>query len=186
MCYTVVHTYAKVTRYNEFGHLIQTIQNTTEGQKLYCKPFYITENRNEDIIVSDLHLNAVVVTDREGRHRFSYKGHPSGFEPGNICTDELSHILVCDCWTRTVQMLDKDGGFLTLIPIDQKGIKIPESVVYDSKSHLLWVGIKNSNEVFVYRYYIRGQQANLEEGCDKQENPKDNNISTWWSEEEYI
>uniref|UniRef100_K1QSB8 Uncharacterized protein n=1 Tax=Magallana gigas TaxID=29159 RepID=K1QSB8_MAGGI len=58
------------------------------------EPNYITENNNGDIAVSD--YDAVVVTEREGRHRFSYTGHPaeSVLRPRGICTDALSHILV--------------------------------------------------------------------------------------------
>uniref|UniRef100_K1RWT6 Uncharacterized protein n=1 Tax=Magallana gigas TaxID=29159 RepID=K1RWT6_MAGGI len=108
MCY--IHTgTAKVTRYNQSGQLTRTIQHDNTGRGLYRYPHYITENNNGDVVVSD--RRAVVVTEPGGRHRFSYTGPPSGLglEPGGICTDALSHILVYDGRTKTVQMLDKDG-----------------------------------------------------------------------------
>lgn len=60
-------------------------------------------------------FTAVVVTEREGRHRFSYTGHTSGsgLLACGICTDALSYILVCDNRTETVHMIDKDGEFLS-------------------------------------------------------------------------
>lgn len=109
----------RVTRYNQIGQLTQTIQHDNTGQlTLYKNPYYITENNNGDVVVSDfeVHLSgAVVVLERGGRHRFSYTGHPSGSQlrPGGICTDALSHILVCDVRTYTLQMIDRDGQFLS-------------------------------------------------------------------------
>ncbi|XP_062587336.1 uncharacterized protein LOC134248975 [Saccostrea cucullata] len=102
-----------VNRYNYEGQQIQKIQHNNNGQQLYNDPNYITENIIGDVIVSD-YWRGVVVTDRGGRHRFSYTGPPSGsgLSPYGICTDALSHILVCDFITGTIQMIDKNGHFL--------------------------------------------------------------------------
>ncbi|XP_052693745.1 uncharacterized protein LOC128172016 [Crassostrea angulata] len=145
----------KVTRYNQSGQLTQTIQNDNTGLGLYRKPNYITENNNGDVLVSD--YGAVVVTERGGRHRFSYTGHPSGsvLEPRGICTDPLSHILVCDDTTKTVQMLDRDGQFLSHLLIRPSGIFTPRSLSYDVNTHRLWVGSRNNNTVVIYRYITR-------------------------------
>ena len=73
--------------------------------------FYITENKNGDVLVSDDDRGAVVVTSREGVHRFSYTRPPPStprLKPRGICTDVMSHILVSGCYTDTVQMLDRD------------------------------------------------------------------------------
>lgn len=105
----------KVHRYNH-TKLIQIIQNTNAGQDLYRYPRYITENNNGDVVVSYLDWSgAVVVTNRGGVHRFTYTGHPAGSElrPHGICTDALSRILVCDAISESVQMLDRDGHFLS-------------------------------------------------------------------------
>nr|XP_034319887.1 uncharacterized protein LOC109618176 [Crassostrea gigas]XP_034319888.1 uncharacterized protein LOC109618176 [Crassostrea gigas]XP_034319889.1 uncharacterized protein LOC109618176 [Crassostrea gigas]XP_034319890.1 uncharacterized protein LOC109618176 [Crassostrea gigas]XP_034319891.1 uncharacterized protein LOC109618176 [Crassostrea gigas]XP_034319892.1 uncharacterized protein LOC109618176 [Crassostrea gigas]XP_034319893.1 uncharacterized protein LOC109618176 [Crassostrea gigas] len=146
---------AKVTQYNQSGQLTQTIQHDITGRGLYSGPRYITENNNGDVVVSD--SNAVVVTDRGGRHRFSYTGHPSGSElrPRGICTDALSHILVCDGTTHTVQMLDRDGQFLSHLLIRPSGIFTPRSLSYDVITHRLWVGSGNNNTVVIYRYITR-------------------------------
>uniref|UniRef100_K1QXS1 Tripartite motif-containing protein 3 n=1 Tax=Magallana gigas TaxID=29159 RepID=K1QXS1_MAGGI len=149
----------KVTRYNQSGQLTQTIQNDNTDLGLYIQPYYITENNNGDVVVSDSY-SAVVVTERGGRHRFSYTGHPSGSRllPRGICTDPLSHILVCDGETETVQMLDSDGQFLSHLLIRPSGIFTPYSLSYDVNTHCLWVGsnsLWDNNTVVIYRYITR-------------------------------
>eukprot|EP00105_Crassostrea_gigas_P034189 XP_019918337.1 PREDICTED: uncharacterized protein LOC105317290 [Crassostrea gigas] len=145
----------KVTRYDQSGQLTQTIQYDNTGRKLYRDPLYITENNNGDVVVSD--YKAVVVTERGGRHLFSYTGHPSGSRlwPLGICTDPLSHILLCDDWTNAVQMLDQDGQFLSHLLIRPSGIFYPRSLSYDVNTHRLWVGSLYNNTVVIYRYITR-------------------------------
>ncbi|XP_062575530.1 uncharacterized protein LOC134237461 [Saccostrea cucullata] len=106
---------------------------------------YSKENQNGDVIVSYMidnvsELGYVVVTDRTGIHRFTYKGSKPGseFKPRGICTDALSNVLVCDSTTRTVQMINKDGQFLSVLLTEQQGIEDPYSLSYDYKSHRLW------------------------------------------------
>lgn len=70
--YTEYIRYGKISRYNQTGKLIQTIEQDNAGLEFYLNRSVITENNNGDIVVSD--SNAVVVTDREGIHGFSYKG----------------------------------------------------------------------------------------------------------------
>jgi hypothetical protein len=146
----------KINMYNSTGQYILTIEQDNKNTELYKYPTYIVENKNGDIVVSDLYCG-VVVTERGGRHRFSYTGPPSGstLVPQGICTDALSHILVCDRNTHTVQMIDKDGQFLCLLLTRQHGVKKPWSLDYDVKNHLLWVGSYSTNKVSVYRYVQR-------------------------------
>ena len=140
---------------NTISHNTQTIpHNDYTPRILYRKLTYITENNNGDVVVSDSSRYAVVVTSHEGIHRFSYTGPPSvpalpipafndsKFSPHGICTDVLPHILVCDSYTRTVQMLDRDGQFLSYLLTKQTpGIGyIPHSLRYDVNNHVLWVG----------------------------------------------
>uniref|UniRef100_K1RIX9 Brain tumor protein n=1 Tax=Magallana gigas TaxID=29159 RepID=K1RIX9_MAGGI len=151
----------KVARYNQSGQLIQTIEHNNKGLDWYRYPIYITENNNGDIVVSDsdylLESGSVVVTEREGKHRFSYTGHPSEsrLRPFGICTDALSHILVCDGRTHTVQMLNRDGNFLSHLLIRPPGVFSPHSLGYDVNTHRLWVGSWGNNNVVVYRYIER-------------------------------
>nr|XP_034319965.1 uncharacterized protein LOC105329701 [Crassostrea gigas]XP_034319967.1 uncharacterized protein LOC105329701 [Crassostrea gigas]XP_034319968.1 uncharacterized protein LOC105329701 [Crassostrea gigas]XP_034319969.1 uncharacterized protein LOC105329701 [Crassostrea gigas]XP_034319970.1 uncharacterized protein LOC105329701 [Crassostrea gigas]XP_034319971.1 uncharacterized protein LOC105329701 [Crassostrea gigas]XP_034319972.1 uncharacterized protein LOC105329701 [Crassostrea gigas]XP_03431997 len=149
----------KVTRYNQSGQLTQTIQNHNTGRRLYSVPNFITENNNGDVVVSDsidIMFGTVVVTERGGRHRFSYTEHPSGsgLWPRGICTDALSHILVCDLSTNTVQMINKDGQFLSHLLTEPQEMGVPRSLSYDVNTHRLWVGSLNK-KVCVYRYITR-------------------------------
>uniref|UniRef100_K1PMB4 Tripartite motif-containing protein 3 n=1 Tax=Magallana gigas TaxID=29159 RepID=K1PMB4_MAGGI len=142
---------AKVTRYNKTGTEIQNIQRDNKGQPLYKYPYYITENINGDVCVSDWSKHAVVVVVTSGQHMFSYTGQGSEFAPYGICTDVLGHILVCDSFSATVHLLDQDGQFLSLLLAEQQGVYGPRSVCVDDENNL-WVGQSNTNTVKVYKY----------------------------------
>ena len=169
MRYDITSKHTKTISHNN----IQSIpHNDNTPRILYRKPtyMYIIENNNGDVVVSDASRYAVVVTTHEGFHRFSYTGTPSvpailpkppltncKFWPHGICTDVLSHILLCDSYTRTVRMLDRDGQFLSYLLTKQSpGIGyIPHSLRYDVNNHVLWVGSWDENTVSVYRYINR-------------------------------
>nr|XP_034312080.1 uncharacterized protein LOC117684375 [Crassostrea gigas] len=151
---------AKVTRYNKTGEEIQNIQRDNKGQGLYDYPHYITENINGDICTSDWNKRAVVVVNKSGQHRFSYPGQGSGFYPWGICTDILSHILVCNSLvldfskksgTNTIHLLDQDGQFLFYLPIEQPDIKCPCSLCVDDENNV-HLGQWTTDTVTVYKY----------------------------------
>lgn len=75
--------------------------------------------------------------------------------PRGICSDALSHILVCDCKTQTVQMMDKVGQFLSHLLIRPSGIFYPYSLSYDVSTHRLLVGSLDHNKMCIYRYLTR-------------------------------
>ncbi|XP_078312201.1 uncharacterized protein LOC144617719 isoform X1 [Crassostrea virginica] len=165
------HT-GKVMRYDNTGKHKQTIpQNDNTPHDLYRYPYVITENNNGDVLVSDSLRGAVVVTSCEGVYRFSYTG-PSRSEllPRGICTDVMSHILVSDEYTDTVQMLDRDGQFLSyLLTRQSPGIHGPPlGLSYDVTNHVLWVGSSlDSNTLSVYRYINRHMAlSDTREHCD--------------------
>lgn len=109
-------------------------------------------------------VGAVVVTDRAGRYRFSYKGHPSGsgLQPQGIFTDHLSHILVCYDTTNTVQIVDKNGQFLSNLLIRPPGIFRPYSLSYDFHTYRLLVGsaLRYNNRLCMYRHITRLDAGN--------------------------
>ena len=142
---------AQVTRYSKTGKELQNIQTHNNEEDLYSDPHYITENFNGDICTSDYNKRAVVVVNKTGQHTFSYTGQGSNFCPLGICTDVHGHILVCDDFSKTVQLLNQDGGFLSVILSKQQGIKNPLSVCVDDENNLC-VGQWQANTVTVYRY----------------------------------
>ncbi|XP_078312151.1 uncharacterized protein LOC111134800 isoform X2 [Crassostrea virginica] len=142
---------AKVTRYSKAGKEIQNIQRDNQGQELFNYPYYITENINGDICTSDYNKCAVVVVNKSGQHRFSYTGQGSKFCPHGLCTDVLGHILVCDDVSKSVHLLDQDGGFLSFILSPQQGINYPRSVCVDDENNIYMVQ-HCTNTVTVYKY----------------------------------
>ena len=142
---------AKVTRHSKTGKELQNIQRNNQGQELYSRPHYITENVNGDICTSDKCICAVVVVNTSGKHRFSYTGQGSRFRPFGICTDVLGHILVCDDYSDTVHLLDQDGGFLSIIFSLQQSLTYPRGVCVDDENNL-HVGQQHTNTVTVYKY----------------------------------
>nr|XP_022287992.1 uncharacterized protein LOC111100415 [Crassostrea virginica]XP_022287993.1 uncharacterized protein LOC111100415 [Crassostrea virginica]XP_022287995.1 uncharacterized protein LOC111100415 [Crassostrea virginica] len=159
MCREDTNT-GKVMRYDNTGKYKQTIpHDDNTPHTLYKLPRFITENNNGDVLVSDPSRGAVVVTSGEGVHRFSYTGPPSGSRlwPRGICTDVMSHILVSDHNTDTVQMLDRDGQFLSYVFTRQTpGMYYPPyGLSYDVTTHAVWVGSIRNNTMSVCQYINR-------------------------------
>ncbi|XP_061185013.1 uncharacterized protein LOC133193028 [Saccostrea echinata] len=144
---------AKVIRYNKTGEKIQDIKKKGLIHNLYEFPGHLTENINGDICTSDWGTRAVVVVNKSGKHRFSYTGQPlqSEFWPRGICTDVLSHILVCDDYSQSVHLMDQDSNFLSLLITQENEIKRPRSLCIDEESNL-YVGEYESNLVKVFIY----------------------------------
>ncbi|XP_062589881.1 uncharacterized protein LOC134251470 [Saccostrea cucullata] len=147
----------KCIRYNSTLQPIQTIQYHKTGKPLYHEPVYITENKNGDIVVSDIG-KGVVVTDRDGKYRFTYTGPPEGlslFMPCGICVDTFLNILICGRLDQTIQMINRDGLLLSILPTKQDGMVQPLGLGYDEKNHLVWMGSGKTNKLCVYRYIER-------------------------------
>lgn len=133
-----------------FDSTLKKFHHINHDESLLRNPCYITENKNGDIVVSDFldtFKGAIVVIDWKGNYRFTYGGQPSESQiwPAGICTDALSHILLCDRNSGTVQVLNKNGEFLSCLLTDQsKWTHRPICLSYDFHTHRLWVGF-NSN-----------------------------------------
>lgn len=145
-----------VNRYSESSKNFFKIQVDNKGVDLYRRPIYITENKNGDIIVSDKNRKAIVVVDKQGRHRFNYKGNNSleEFYPRGICTDVFGHILICNHSYRdpSVHLLDENGQYLTTLLTKQRSVEdLPQDVCVDDKYNLYvaW-GVKNIIDVYSY------------------------------------
>lgn len=147
----------KVERYDKSGKLTMTLPDDQTQHTLFQDPYYVTENKNGDIVVSD-YWRGVFGTDNEGKHLFTYKDTPFGSRllPRGICTDALSQILVCDCHTETIHVLNKEGHFILFIPahLTNDAYGNPCSLSYDLNTHLLWVGSRD-NTVSRYRHINR-------------------------------
>lgn len=133
----------EVRRYNDTKQLVQIINVDEDGIFLFKSLFEITENKNGDIIVSDMKKKAIVVVDKNGRHRFNYIGrhNESNFNPGGICTDKLGNILVCNIHfnDHSIHLVDQAGQFLTCL-LKLRNFSASPIVLCVDDQHNLYVG----------------------------------------------
>ena len=115
---------SKVFRYSSTGTVLQEIQYDSQCQPLYQDVYYIAENVNGDIIVTDIKMKKVIAVDRLGIFRYSYSG---GKSASSVATDSFGHVIVTDFIGEKIHMLDRDGRFLRYI-IPEGGIEDPRAV----------------------------------------------------------
>ncbi|XP_048747638.2 uncharacterized protein LOC125659885 [Ostrea edulis] len=144
----------RVVRYNKEGRELWQSQYDAQGQPLYRYPRYITENVNGDICTSNGILNkAVVVVDRDGNHRFSYRGRQdeSEFNPFGICTDVQGRILVIVSVGNgdSVHVIDQNGEFITVLLTRDHGISSEYGLCRDSDNNIWLCG---GGTVKMYKY----------------------------------
>lgn len=145
----VIQNYFGIARYSIRGErkqfLTQIIKKWTPKPLLLGNSFraYIVENVNGDICLSvETNLsNAVIVIRPNGDHRFTYEGKGSfflikPFLPRGICTNALGHILIADENNHGIHVLNKDGGFLTMLTIPGEQQAIPISLCIDRQNNL--------------------------------------------------
>jgi hypothetical protein len=147
--YSNDHKQSKVVRYSGFTET-QTIRYDDQGRPLYSGAWYISENRNQDVCVSD--GESVVVVTASGKLRFRYTGPPSNtgesFTPEGITTNSQAHILVADRNNDRVHLLDQDGQFLRYILC---GLSWPRGLCVDIRDNL-WVAEQSTAKVKRIKY----------------------------------
>lgn len=130
---------SRVLRYT--GSEKHTFQFNDNGKLLYSsgEMKYVSENKNQDICVADNKAQAIVVINKNGKHRFSYTGPPSAsnesFDPVGITTDNHGQILTTDCRNHRIHILDQNGQFLRFI--DNCGLHTPWGLCVDTHNRLL-------------------------------------------------
>ena len=129
-------TEGKVVRYSGLK-IIQEIQKDSEGNLLFCMPYFVHENKNLDICVTEVKLQKVLVTDKTGSLRFAYSGNKAAkktFKPMDLATDSKSQILIADRVNNCIHIIDKDGGFIKII--DCFDLVEPFSICVSSEDNL--------------------------------------------------
>lgn len=103
---------------------------------------YIAENINGDICLSgETSLMKVVNVIRpNGDHWYTYEGKEASmtqpFLPRGICTNELGNILIADENNHGIHVLNKDGGFLTILTIPDDPLASPISLCIDHHNNI--------------------------------------------------
>jgi hypothetical protein len=94
---------SKVVRYSSTGTVLQEIQFDSRGRPLYEEAFYVAENVNGDIIVTDWKKKAVIFVDRLGIYRFSYNGVYDAYHLQDdecnataVTTDLAGHVIITE------------------------------------------------------------------------------------------
>eukprot|EP00105_Crassostrea_gigas_P005205 XP_011418717.1 PREDICTED: uncharacterized protein LOC105321926 [Crassostrea gigas] len=118
---------SKVVRYSSTGGVLQEIQYDSLCQPIYSSPYYITENVNGDIIVTDWKKNSVIAVNRLGILRFSYSKEKNIFFASAVVHDSFGHVIIADYRGDKIHLLDRDGQFLRYI-IPREGIKSPRAL----------------------------------------------------------
>ncbi|XP_056015684.1 uncharacterized protein LOC125676801 [Ostrea edulis] len=145
---------SKVVRYS--GPTIkQEIQFDVKGEKLYCRADFIDENKNLDVVVSDLGARRIVVVDKYGIFRFNYTGNLQSkrfknFGCTGVTTTSRQHVIVADEYNDVLHVIDSDGQFLMYI--DSCKLQRPGSLCTDSED-MLYVTEPVANKVKKIKLY---------------------------------
>ena len=131
-------------------------QYDSEGKDLYnsnCSEYFMTENINRDICVSD--TTALVVIDKLGNLRFRYHGKvfdtfKKPFTPRGITTDRRGNILIADLDNMFIHLLDQDGNFVRYITCGGSLDKIID--VSCDKNGRVWVAERDTAKVKCIKY----------------------------------
>ena len=131
-------------------------QYDNEGKDLYnsnCYDFFLEENINSDICVSD--TTALVVIDKRGNFRFRYHGKvfdtfDKPFKPMGVTTDPRGNILLADLDNRCIHLLDQDGNFVRYITCGGSLDKIID--VSCDENGRVWVAERDTAKVKCIKY----------------------------------
>ncbi|XP_061196300.1 E3 ubiquitin-protein ligase TRIM36-like [Saccostrea echinata] len=132
-------------------------QYDDKGKPLYhsgCYDYFLTENRNGDVCVSD--TTALVVIDKSGKFRFKYHGNvfatfDKPFKPRGIATDKDGIILLSDLDNSCIHLVDENGKFLRYITCGRSLNKVCDLCI-DYRGQI-WIAERNSARVKCIEYH---------------------------------
>lgn len=140
------------------GHVQGEYQYDNHGKELFnsnCYDFFLAENRNGDICVSD--TASLVVLDKTGKFRFRYHGKvfdtfDKPFKPRGVSTDSQGNIFMADLDNRCIHVLDKDGRFVRYITCGGSLDKLCD--VSCDENGRLWVAERLTANIKCIEYHL--------------------------------
>ncbi|XP_078618811.1 protein meiotic P26-like [Branchiostoma floridae x Branchiostoma japonicum] len=110
--------HGEVLVFSPDGTFVRTV-GQQQGMKYL---WFITVDREGNILVSDIWNHSIYIFNEDGQFLFKFGGKGSGVgqlqDPHGICTDGAGNIIVADRDNRRVEMFDKTGKFLKHITTD--------------------------------------------------------------------
>ena len=89
--------------------MLQEIQYDSQGQPLYQHAFYIAENVNGDVIVTDSKKRIVIAVNRLGIFRYTYSGRNNELDAFSVAGNVNGDVIVTDYKKRKVIVVDRLG-----------------------------------------------------------------------------
>lgn len=142
----------QILRLDASGKILQSIQFDANGHHLYRSPTKVSESPlNGDICVADSAENSVIVVDKEGNLRFTYRGLKGDtFSPFYVTHDSFGNILIGDNSHFRIHLVNKDGVFLQYLLTVEDGLYSPWGLDVDENQNL-WVGTLSS-KIWIVEY----------------------------------
>ncbi|XP_061183340.1 tripartite motif-containing protein 2-like, partial [Saccostrea echinata] len=158
VCMTNSHlNQCKVIQY-DVRSIKKEIQYDEQGEDLFSFQggyIFMTENGNGDICVSLTAHRSLVVVNRAGEFRFSYRGthdtrKDGEFSPQGVATDQLCQILIADSEIHCIHIVDIDGHFVTYI--DNISLMDPRDIAVNSLNGNLYVCEFSTGKIKIIKY----------------------------------
>ncbi|XP_061188070.1 uncharacterized protein LOC133196156 [Saccostrea echinata] len=118
-----------------------------ESQSLFHDPRFIVENKNGDLCVTDTAKKSLIVVQKSGKFRFTYKRDlPSHkFNPQNICADSAGLLLLLNLsqLTANIHIINHDGQYIC--HIESEYLNRPTAMCIDCYDRL-WLADRVNDE----------------------------------------
>ena len=129
----------KCVIYDASGEEVLVIQQDDNGDPIFDYPISAIENKNGDICVADLYKPGVFIFSKEGKFKSLFSG-PScvTFRPHSLACDSNSNILILDEINKRVDVIDKDGVYVSKLMDSSDGLVHPDTISM-AEDGILWI-----------------------------------------------
>ncbi|KAK3085254.1 hypothetical protein FSP39_000725 [Pinctada imbricata] len=131
---------------------IQIISKDSSGKILFSTPTIVQQNKNKDYIVCE--TTKIVAVSSDGNLRWEYSDYTTrmeDFRPFAFCCDNFSNVIVADFDNGIIDILSREGKFVSTILTQRDGIVKPYALSVDEDDYL-WIGSSLKKEIMIFRY----------------------------------